>query len=327
MGKPVETGIGKYFLHILPSRTSVRPSRLAGRGFPLGLLFLFCLAMVSRAQDGGLQGPYLGQKPPALRPAVFAPGLVSTEKFFEFSATFSPDGDEFYFTRRADGSRNAIYETRLTGEGWMRPRAAAFSGVYDDHEPSISPGGRRLYWGSERPLPDGNMMYRIWLVERAPNGWGPPRPLLDPVVEDMLMSVSFTGSGTLYSTGIIRSSLVNGRYQRAVRLGPPVNNGYINAHPFIARDESFLIFDSNRPGNFGRSDLFISFRSGDDHWSEPQNLGREINLGGWNSCPMVTPDGRFFFFSVDGDIYWIDADYLRRFSPGTVEGIKAKERG
>jgi hypothetical protein len=46
-----------------------------------------------------LSGPYLGQKPPGMAPEVFAPGIVSTAAH-EFSCSFTPDGKEFYFTRR-----------------------------------------------------------------------------------------------------------------------------------------------------------------------------------------------------------------------------------
>ena len=43
-----------------------------------------------------LESPYLGQKPPGLTPARFAPGLVSTEHW-EYGGTFTPDMHEYYF--------------------------------------------------------------------------------------------------------------------------------------------------------------------------------------------------------------------------------------
>ena len=41
-------------------------------------------------------GPYLGEKPPGLTPAVFAPGLVSTGGF-ERDVAITPDGREIFF--------------------------------------------------------------------------------------------------------------------------------------------------------------------------------------------------------------------------------------
>jgi len=49
-----------------------------------------------------LKGPYLGQNPPGMTPEVFAPNIISTDKR-ELNSVFSPDGKEFYFTKRSDG--------------------------------------------------------------------------------------------------------------------------------------------------------------------------------------------------------------------------------
>ena len=53
---------------------------------------------------------------------------------------------------------------------------------------------------------------------------------------------------------------------------------YNNLFPFIAPDESYLIFTSDRKGNFGGGDLYISFHNIDtDTWTEPINMGAPIN--------------------------------------------------
>ena len=46
------------------------------------------------------------------------------------------------------------------------------------------------------------------------------------------------------------------------------------AHPFIAPDESYLIWDSEREGGFGESDLYISFRQDDGSWGLCHQYGR-----------------------------------------------------
>ena len=71
-------------------------------------IFIFC--QTDKEDHPVLQGPYLGQKPPGMTPKIFAPGIVSTAEF-EFAGTFSPDGKEYFFTRRPDygGSENRIY--------------------------------------------------------------------------------------------------------------------------------------------------------------------------------------------------------------------------
>jgi hypothetical protein len=44
-----------------------------------------------------LKGPYLGQKPPGMKPEIFAPGILNTDTMGAFCAVFSPEGDEFHF--------------------------------------------------------------------------------------------------------------------------------------------------------------------------------------------------------------------------------------
>ena len=80
--------------------------------FALLILFALCQARIKQVKPDefpALQGPYLGQKPPGMTPEIFAPGIVSTAEF-EFAGTFSPDGKEYFFTRRPDygGSENRI---------------------------------------------------------------------------------------------------------------------------------------------------------------------------------------------------------------------------
>src|SRR5205085_1365864 len=108
------------------------------------------------------------------------------------------------------------------------------------------------------------------------------------------------------STDIWRSRLVNGKYSEPENLGEPVNTGAPESYPFIAADESYLIFTSYaRPdeifGNghrYVRGDLYITFRKS-DKWTEPRHLDPPINTGGFEGCPTVSPDGKYFFFTSE----------------------------
>lgn len=54
---------------------------------------------------------------PGGTPELFAPGIVSTDEYFEISCTTTPDGNEFYFTRRGGefGETNTIVVTNEKG--------------------------------------------------------------------------------------------------------------------------------------------------------------------------------------------------------------------
>ena len=77
----------------------------------------------------------------------------------------------------------------------------------------------------------------------------------------------------------------------------------------------FLIFDSNKSGHVGFNNLFIAFRKTDGSWSKAIYLGDEINGPGTNNCPSFSPDGKYFFYTSHNNIYWISAEYLKKFKP------------
>ncbi len=73
---------------------------------------------------------------------------------------------------------------------------------------------------------------------------------------------------------------INGEYQAAERLGNSVNTIFRDYDPFISPDESYLIFGSLRPGEFGTWDFCISFRKEDGGWTYAKDLLENINGGG-----------------------------------------------
>ena len=87
------------------------------------------------------------------------------------------------------------------------------------------------------------------------------------------------------------------------------------AHPYIAPDESYVIFDGIRPSGYGDCDLYISFNK-NGIWTEAYNLGSKINSEMCEMTPSVSPDGKHLFFhrgeDVKGDIYWVDFIQLKK---------------
>lgn len=266
------------------------------------------------------QGPYLGQDPPGTTPKVFAPGIVSTAAH-EFSCSFTPDGKEFYFTRR-DPTRgvNLILVTKEIDGTWTKPEVVPFIQNRMSFEPRVTPDGSRLYFTWEQPFPDqeGSPM-GVWYVQRKNKGWSnpiDPGRFLNPM---KAMYVSSTLDGTIYTSDISRgpgtegiavARLVNGKYGNLERLPAPINVGAQDMYPYIAPDESYLIFASRRQSPASSSGLFVSFRRPDRTWGEP----RAIDLGMPAGLPLVSPDGKYLFFTAGergkSDIFWVDARFL-----------------
>ena len=118
---------------------------------------------------------------------------------------------------------------------------------------------------------------------------------------------------------IYRARLVNGRFERSENLGSPINTEQSDFDPFIAPDESYIIFASARPGGVGNADLYISFRGNEGSWSEPRNMGAPVNTPYLEYAPMLSPDGKYLFFTSGrggaDDIYWVDARVIDALRP------------
>lgn len=83
-------------------------------------------------------------------------------------------------------------------------------------------------------------------------------------------------------------------------LGAPVNTSYWESQPAISPDGSTLYFVSNRPGGLGGYDIWKSMLKADGYWSQPENLGPEINTPYDEHTPFIHPDGKTLYFSSDG---------------------------
>jgi hypothetical protein len=61
-----------------------------------------------------------------------------------------------------------------------------------------------------------------------------------------------------------------------------------------------LFFDSDRPGGYGRGDLYMTRRSNVlDSWSEPVNLGPPVNSAAHDINAQVSMDGSTLYFCSD----------------------------
>ena len=266
-----------------------------------------------------LQKPYLAQNPPGRIPEVFAPGKVSTEKYSETGCTFTRDGKEFYFTRTKGGlAEPTIFVSRFENSGWTDPEQVMFKG----YGPHISPNGKRMLVTKRRQINDRERTLDIWILQRTDEAWNESQNL-GPGAR-----ASMSRNGTLYfidrsseaDRGVIAMrEFVDGSYRESKIVGGGVNSPFYDAHPCIAADESYIIFDSDRPGGQGWGDLYICFRDENGVWGEAINLGDKINTSGGNICASLSPDGKYVFYLANRDIYWVDAKIIEELNPDFIK--------
>jgi hypothetical protein len=271
-----------------------------------------------------LSGPYLGQTPPGTVPVQFASGIIPSGAY---SITFSPDGLECFFTQWL--TTNTILTTKETNGEWPNPVVASFSGTYYDLEPHITPDGNRMFYGSWRPLSGTppNSLHQ-WYLDKTDTGWSEPKSMDQPLRDLFMSYVSVANNGNLYygtwdgtNGWICVSRFINGQYQQPERLSDSINILPITAHPFIAPDESYLIFDAvtKMPGYV--HDLFISLRKLDGTWTKAISLGGNINTDIEESCAFVSRDGKYLFFYRSPNMMWVDASFLCRLGDCNNDGI------
>ncbi|HSA96039.1 MAG TPA: ankyrin repeat domain-containing protein [Acidobacteriota bacterium] len=282
----------------------------------------------SAARFPVLRGDYLGQKPPADKPELFAPGIISSIWGLHSTAVFSPDGAEVWWAPMMTFpgevySHGGLLMMKRVQDRWSPPEWAPFSGPdSDDDVPFFSADGKRLYFISSRPLPGETQGpgERIWFSDRTPGGWAAPRPL-DPSVNavDKHWQFSLDLGANLYFAGrppdsrgasdIYRARFDRDRYEKPVNLGDPINTAGIDDTPFVAPDGSYLLFSR-------QFDLWASFLGPDGAWGTPVNLGPEVNSPSIELCPMVTADGKYLFFlsqrGGESHAYWVRADIIEK---------------
>ncbi|MFT0716546.1 hypothetical protein [Flagellimonas lutimaris] len=245
---------------------------------------------------------YFGYKSPGMIPEVFIP-RKSTSQDWKLGNADSLDMDEFYFTYTGNNPfEDPVVVYRNEGS-YYRVNKYSFK-----HNPS-----------------DSSILYSRWnYIERTDSGWSKIKslgPMFDR--EDWgIMVMSVSSKGTLVfddykSNDVIRiSRIVDGKREEPKLLGEQINSGKWTAHPFIAPDESFLIWGNEREDGFGLSDNYISFRQQDGSWGPAINMGSKINSELVENGARLTPDGKYLLFSrseekvrEDGSTYWESTKY------------------
>ena len=334
-----------------------------------GIVMILCMIFsdcTRRSTFPILKGPYLGQKPPGNTPELFAPGIVSTG-FHEHSfPSFSPDGTEILWTQTFCSNYTyefpvAILSTKQVNGLWSEPEYVHYSLKPVSGEAFFPPDGEKIYFSSTAPVGLKNSKetnFNIWFIEKTGDGWSGPKIIGNGINTDHHETQpTVTLNGTLYyngyyeggknNYGIYRSRFINGEYAHPEFLPGQINTEHLEWTPFIAPDESYLLFSAVRPGGYGSGDIYVSFRNDDETWTDAINLGPMINESYNERYPYVSPDGKYLFYVTDkvnerllsgedlsypeivemhqspgngwSDVYWMDAKIIYDLKSGNLE--------
>jgi Tol biopolymer transport system component len=285
-----------------------------------------------------LSGPYLGQTPPDTIPKRFPPSSLLSDGIWWWhgSPVFSPDGKEMFFVKYISNKPRGnmeMYWMKMGEDGeWTSPVHPSFASDSGDNSPVYADEGNRLLFTSYR---DGSI--KIYQVTRADTGWSAPELVnmdYPSLPGNLGWDISLTPDQTMYFElyvpgywmDIYKSKLEEGEYSQFEKLPDQINSSSNDATPYIAADESYIIFMSNRSGGYGYHDLYVSFRNADSTWTLAVNMGNQINGSSEDAMPLLSPDGEYLFFNSQksGDLgynaYWVKSSVIQKFHPsGVVE--------
>jgi len=229
-------------------------------------------------------------------PAVTADGLTLL-----FSSS-RPESDGLWISTRAS-----------TDEPWGEPVRIELN--IDErvsrYGADIASDGLTLLFASDRPGGLGGQ--DLWQVTRKDGNtpWGESvnlGPVVNSHVMDVSPSLSDDGLTLLFASsrpGEDGSSIwmttrpsIDDPWCEPVKLPPAINSSTNEGGADLSSDGLALIFESRREGGIGVGDVWMCTRSSmDGPWSDPVNLGPQVNSMTWDAAPAFMQNDTALYFS------------------------------
>jgi outer membrane protein OmpA-like peptidoglycan-associated protein len=275
-------------------------------------------------------------------------GAINTQ-FPEYGPVLTPDMKRLFFTGRdrEDGyGGEDIYVSEFRNNAWQiaKPLGKYINTESNEYINSISADGNImvLFGNYLGDLGRGDNFY----AEKTPKGWSNIKhypPPINSIYWDADAFLTADGKAILFSSErpsgvsefkmkgecwhdmywgntdiwIVERNDDGSWNKQAINLGPNINTPYTERTPFLHPDGKTLYFSSDGHYGIGKSDVFRSVRLSDTSWtlwSDPVNLGCEINTAGEDWGYKITTDGKQAYFSTSSnisgfgseDVYYID---------------------
>jgi len=192
---------------------------------------------------------------------------------------------------------------------------------YKETRPLIAPDGKTLYFsrandpanlGGEKDEND------IWYSQKneSTGEWEASQNMGEPLNnkgQNYISSITPDGSamtvllGNEYGSGNKMKPGVSVSTKTGEKWSKPQALDIINANImtddgsyFLANNRKVLIMAIHRYDTYGGKDLYVSFLQRDNRWTEPLNLGNDINTAHMEASPYLAADNETLYFSSAG---------------------------
>jgi outer membrane protein OmpA-like peptidoglycan-associated protein len=272
---------------------------------------------------------------------------INTESGGEYVPVISADNYKLYFCgkdRKDNLSGEDIFVSEKINGYWQKPKIISDLCTYGNDAPlSVSTDGNRIL-----TFKNGDLYYS----DQTYYGWSEIEALPFPINSDEWDAdamISSDGKAIIFSsqrkdankgTGIDLLPFENtdiyvcikndNGWSEPLNLGPQINTRFTDRTPYLHSDMKTLYFSSNGHGGLGDLDVFKVTRLNDTswtEWSDPINMGKEINTTNSDWGYKISTDGKLAYFAClnndnNNDIYTVELPvYLR---PGFVVTISGK---
>ena len=190
----------------------------------------------------------------------------------------------------------------------------------DEYLPSINVEENEIVFTrntiNEEPTYVGDDFQEDFFVSyKIDTTWGSANPLqgnINSNKNEGAQSLSVNGKYLFFSgcnrddgigqCDIYFSQKQNGVWTTPVVLSKPLNSEYWDSHPSISADNKSFYFSSDRPGGYGAQDIWMCTIDNKGQFSEPKNLGSDINTSGSEMFPFIHSDNKTLYFTSDKHI-------------------------
>lgn len=259
---------------------------------------------------------YLGFNPPKDTAIIFGKDLFSIEDRYEFAISISPDSKTLlYSVNKGQGEPYFIESSEFVNNQWTKPKQIQFTkGKYDgEMEAFYTPDGKFIYFTAF-----DTAQYRIFKIDAHDFENQEAENLPDTINDGVVFYPTTTINYKLYYANVLKRKTFTAVKENDTYKIEECKIGLFG-HVFISPNESFMLLDGVANKEKRTRDIYVAYRNSEGSWNAPIQLGKEINSDYSETCPSLSPCGKYIFFSryndvnEKSDLYWISSSILKRY--------------
>lgn len=283
-------------------------------------------------------------------------------EYNEMNPLLSPDGKTLYFSRQnhpgnkgGTADKEDIWYSELdsTGHWQLAKNMEQFNNEHPNFVntiTSVTPDGKSaIIVLGNKYLDNGKMQAGVSISSNVAGNW------TKPIALNIKNDYNFSEKANYFLTNNRQTLLMSAEredsygdrdlyvsfmqpdssWSEPLNLSDVINTAGVESAPFLASDDKTLYFSSNGFSGYGGTDVYVSKRLDDTwtNWSEPENLGPEINSPLEDLFFNIPASSDYAYYSrgvteTNTDIFRVKLPILRNPEPWvTVRGKVVDENG